>query len=290
MANAKSAPLAYAESLGDAPSWPDAGKGEMVSSFSSPMPVVFGLWPSVSPFTQSEQGSAPPVYSPPPFDLHAQYQALRPAPGERGAMPDPVHPAMTPIPVAQVQTGQASGNLQAPRAVPNAFSTALVDFYRQTILQAGKDIAGYATDAVQDPLGFLHAIGPSLAGIGPTVGEMPVFARGVAGESRLPAAPQGPFNLGDKSATTPVGKSGYEINVIPGTNLPAQIGGRTYIGHALDQMQARGIPPSAVEGAIQTGRSIAGNKPGRTLYTGANGVRVVTESDGSVVTVFPGGS
>ena len=75
----------------------------MASSFSSPMPVVFGLWPSVSPFTQSEQGSAPPVYSPPPFDLHAQYQALRPTLGERGAMPDPVHPELAPTLVAQAQ-------------------------------------------------------------------------------------------------------------------------------------------------------------------------------------------
>ena len=103
MANAKSAPLAYAESLGDAPSWPDAGKGEMASSFSSPTPVVFGLWPSVSPFTQAGQGSVPPVYSPPPFDLHAQYQALRPTLGERGAMPDPVHPELAPTLVAQAQ-------------------------------------------------------------------------------------------------------------------------------------------------------------------------------------------
>jgi len=283
-------PQAYAESLGAAPPQSNVGEGWLASPFSPSIPAAFGVWPSTSPFTQSGQEAAPPVYSPQPFGPNAQYRALRPALGERGAMPDPVHPGMTPIPVAQVQTGQASGNLQAPGAVPNAFSTALGDFYRHTILQAGKDIAGYATDAVQDPLGFLHAIGPSLAGIGPTLGEVPFFARGVAGESRLPAAPRGPFNLGDKSATTPVGKSGYEINVIPGTNLPAQIGGRTYIGHALDQMQARGIPPSAVEGAIQTGRSIAGNKPGRTLYTGANGVRVVTESDGSVVTVFPGGS
>ena len=103
MANAKSAPLAYAESLGAAPSQSNVGEGGMASPFSLSVPTASGVWPSTSPFTQSGEGPVPSVYSPPPFDLHAQYQALRPTLGERGAMPDPVHPELAPTLVAQAQ-------------------------------------------------------------------------------------------------------------------------------------------------------------------------------------------
>jgi hypothetical protein len=93
---------------------------------------------------------------------------------------------------------------------------------------------------------------------------------------------------GDKPASTPVGRRGDELNVIPGTNQPVTIGGRNYTGHAADQMQARGVPPSAVEGAIQNGEARPGNKPGRTLHIGVDGVKVVTDPDGQVITVIPG--
>jgi RHS repeat-associated protein len=92
-------------------------------------------------------------------------------------------------------------------------------------------------------------------------------------------------------ATEPVGRRGNPIKV--GTpdaphNAPAEIGGRTYTGHAVDQMQGRGVPPSAVEEAIEHGTASPGHDPGTTVHTDSkNGVTVVTgDSDGRVITVI----
>jgi len=90
----------------------------------------------------------------------------------------------------------------------------------------------------------------------------------------------------DKPASTPIGRNGNPIEVAPGTNQPTVIDGRLYRGHALDRMQGRGIPPSAVEEAIQHGRKSPGNTPGTTVHTGDNGVVAVTGLDGQVITVI----
>ena len=91
---------------------------------------------------------------------------------------------------------------------------------------------------------------------------------------------------GDKNPSTPTGQRGSPIEVKPGTNEPTNIGGRDYSGHALDRMQGRGVPPSAVENAIQNGTKSPGNTPGTTVHTGSNGVTVVTGNGGRVVTVI----
>ena len=76
---------------------------------------------------------------------------------------------------------------------------------------------------------------------------------------------------------------------IDGANGDATIGGRDYGGHALDQMQGRGIPPSAVENAIQNGVESPDSIPGRLQhYDPLNNITVITEG-GRVVTVHPGG-
>ncbi|WP_425402314.1 RHS repeat-associated core domain-containing protein [Inquilinus limosus] len=81
------------------------------------------------------------------------------------------------------------------------------------------------------------------------------------------------------------GRRGSAVEVLPGSNKATEIGGRRYTDHALDRMQGRGVPPSAVEEAIQNGVPSPG-KDGRTVYTDRkNGVAVVTEPDGTVVTV-----
>jgi hypothetical protein len=77
------------------------------------------------------------------------------------------------------------------------------------------------------------------------------------------------------------------MDVEPGTNDPTIIGNRDYTGHALDRMQGRGIPPSAVEDAIQNGQASPGNQAGTTVYTGNNGVTAVTGENGQVITVIP---
>lgn len=69
----------------------------------------------------------------------------------------------------------------------------------------------------------------------------------------------------------------------PGSNKPTEIGGRDYLGHALDRMQGRGVPPSAVEDAIQNGKASAENTPGAAVHAGLNGVTVVTGNGGRVI-------
>lgn len=47
-------------------------------------------------------------------------------------------------------------------------------------------------------------------------------------------------------------------------------------------MQGRGVPPSAVEDAIQNGQSSPGNSPDTTVHQG-DGVTVVTGENGQVI-------
>ncbi|GAA5264102.1 hypothetical protein ACOSOMT5_P0522 [Acidiphilium sp. MT5] len=77
----------------------------------------------------------------------------------------------------------------------------------------------------------------------------------------------------------------------PSRNTPATINGREFSGHALDQMQNRGIPPSAVENAIKPGNLFNVNEAKGTYgyFDQTNNLRVITNiKSGRVVTVIPG--
>jgi len=86
-------------------------------------------------------------------------------------------------------------------------------------------------------------------------------------------------------AGAPVGRRGSPINVPKGINSPETIDGVDYSGHALDQMQGRGITPTTVQDAIDNGVPGSGYD-GATTYTNDN-VKVVVNPDGSVKTVIP---
>ena len=77
----------------------------------------------------------------------------------------------------------------------------------------------------------------------------------------------------------------------PVRNTPTTINGRDFTGHALDQMQNRGLTPSVVENTIRAGKPSAGSLPGRTrYYDPVNDVTVITDSaSGRVITTHPGG-
>ena len=89
---------------------------------------------------------------------------------------------------------------------------------------------------------------------------------------------------GGLPASAAIGRTGSEMYVQPGTNAAARIGGRQFTGHALDQMQGRGIMPSMVfetltNGAIKPGRA------GATVYF-SDYMKVITNPSGSVKTVM----
>jgi len=99
----------------------------------------------------------------------------------------------------------------------------------------------------------------------------------------------------DVSAATPIGRSGNPLSIVTdeaGTplNTPANIGGRDYVGHALDSMQSDGIMPSVVEDAIANGDQMVGKVSGTTAYySQSNNVTVITDAaSGRVVTVSRG--
>ena len=117
-----------------------------------------------------------------------------------------------------------------------------------------------------------------------------------AGLSALPSAR---VPIGTRSAlevppaTAPVGRQGAPLQNTPYQpvrNAPTQINARSLSGHALDQMQNRGIPPSVVENAIRTGQHFQGNTPGTVgFYDSVNNVSVIQNvQSGNIITVRPG--
>jgi hypothetical protein len=108
--------------------------------------------------------------------------------------------------------------------------------------------------------------------------ELPII------EPTPPAAEPGP------PASAPVGSSRSPIEIQPGANEPATIGNTPYSGHAVDRMQGRGIPPSAVTDTILNGQKSPRDEPGTTAhYSPANNLTVITDDvTGNVVTVRKG--
>ncbi|MCW5746787.1 MAG: DUF4258 domain-containing protein [Alphaproteobacteria bacterium] len=88
------------------------------------------------------------------------------------------------------------------------------------------------------------------------------------------------------------GSEGFELRNAPyqaTRNSATTIGGRQYSGHALDQMQNRGIMPSVVENTIRTGTAFPTRAGTTGYYDAVNNIRVITNTaTGRVVTTIPG--
>ena len=116
-------------------------------------------------------------------------------------------------------------------------------------------------------------------------------ANGVTGaeESSIGARAVTIANENGPSATAPVGRGGNPMSVTPGTNAAAAIDGVNYSGHALDQMQGRGVVPSAVKSTIENGTTFPTGTGTAGYYDAATNLRVIVNStNGRVVTVIPG--
>jgi hypothetical protein len=92
-------------------------------------------------------------------------------------------------------------------------------------------------------------------------------------------------------ASSPMGSREIELDRAdfqPSRNLPGTIGNILYSGHAFDQMQNRGLPPSVAEQAMRDGVP----SPGKTIerveyYDPVNRVVVVRDKyTGNVISVF----
>lgn len=85
---------------------------------------------------------------------------------------------------------------------------------------------------------------------------------------------------------TPVGHQGKQIEVPPGTNPPATIGGRRYTGHALDRMQERGFMPTVIDDVVRSNSGVPGRDNTYIHYSPENDISVVVNEFGDVVTVM----
>jgi hypothetical protein len=129
------------------------------------------------------------------------------------------------------------------------------------------------------------------AGLMQLCGAKLVRSKGPRGDLPSIEKPANPATAdrGVPHPSTPIGRNGQPYGTV-GPNQPTTIGGRPFSGHALDQMQARGITPSVVENTIQHGRPFTGKTPGTTgYYDPVNNIRVITnDTTGNVIMVIPG--
>lgn len=92
----------------------------------------------------------------------------------------------------------------------------------------------------------------------------------------------------NQTAKSPVGRSGNVLQEFTQgvRNTPSVINGRKFTGHALDQMQNRGIlSPTAVNDVIKNpAKILPGNTPGTSVFIRDN-LKVVTNAMGDVLTV-----
>ncbi len=95
--------------------------------------------------------------------------------------------------------------------------------------------------------------------------------------------------LGGAPASAPRGRLGNPQENFNGSvprNAPETINGRPFSGHAIDQMQDRGVPLSVVEDTIQNGVSRPARDGAVSYYNAANNVSVVVNpSTGRVITI-----
>jgi hypothetical protein len=83
----------------------------------------------------------------------------------------------------------------------------------------------------------------------------------------------------------PNGQKGSPMPHYGQSNEPMNINGTQFSGHALDQMQSRGIPLSAVERALRVGEIIPSRDGTTMFYDAANNVRVIESASGRIITV-----
>jgi RHS repeat-associated protein len=134
--------------------------------------------------------------------------------------------------------------------------------------------------------GSVMMVAPIMAA--PTVGEA---AGGALAGLIVPAVGAGTLTCGGSTATGFLGHKGYELaNNQAVRNEAAEIGERAFSGHALDQMQNRGILPSVVQNALENGVGFSTRAGTAGYYDAANNVSVIVNSEtGMVVTVRYGG-
>ncbi len=130
--------------------------------------------------------------------------------------------------------------------------------------------------------GNLQCVDKGSLALSAGIGAIPLGVVGAIGSKLLGKfAAKGVDKVVD--AATPIGRRGSPIDVRRGTNSPAKIGDRDFTGHALDQMQGRGITPTVVNDTIKRGVESSGREGSRIFKT--DQLKVILNPSGSVKTV-----
>ena len=159
---------------------------------------------------------------------------------------------------------------------------------RNSVVEGGAMLGDQVTDQVGGSIlgkGVGMAAG-SVCNIGKKLGKNIAAlwnrAKGALGRNAAKTA---------EEATGFLGSKGFELkNLQAVRNTPEVIGGRNFSGHALDQMQNRGIMPSVVENTLKNATSFPDKTATTTgFYDAVNNVRVIVNSqNGTIVTVIRG--
>ena len=159
----------------------------------------------------------------------------------------------------------------AAGAAVNVAIGIILDFYIGDGCYTWEELArDAALGAAGGPIGLYGRVGA--AGASAATGYADDVARAVAGGA----------GNGNRAVAMGSGRSPMQV---PGPqNIPTTIGGRSYTGHALDQMQGRGFVPSVVEDTVARGVRTQGYD-GATIYT-TEQARVILNPNGSVKTVM----
>jgi RHS repeat-associated protein len=161
------------------------------------------------------------------------------------------------------------------------------DFKKDASVEGGYSVdtreqyQGWKMMQVFSPGNVAAALGMCLSG------ELEVARGGRAISSALGKGLTSADKGGSILAKIPVGRRGNVLNVVT-KNTPTTINGTKFTGHALDQMQSRGIlSPSAVLDVVKNpAKMFPGNTPGTMVFIRDN-LKVITNKAGDVITVIP---
>ena len=155
---------------------------------------------------------------------------------------------------------------------------------------AANTFGAAATRAIDTQIGVVFPLGGSLSSmLGEVVAAESAVESGALETSAGEAAiTEGETVAGGSGSSPMVGTRRSPMEVEPGNNQPATIGGREYSGHALDRMQGRGQTPSVIENTIETGERFPGNTDESVgFFDPVNGTTAIIDTaSGRVITVY----
>ena len=170
-----------------------------------------------------------------------------------------------------------------PNSVTGAYENAMT---ANAVVNAAKNVPNMTTDDWGHAVGFGTEKIVEVVALSKGAGAVADGLKGAEGTKVLTSTSEVPIEVSSSEAHLPVGRAGNPMDINT-PNTPATIGGVDFSGHALDQMQSRGIlSPTAVIDAVNNSMTTSvGNSPGTWVFVKDN-LKVVTNDSGKIITVI----